>query len=99
MVRAEAAFKEAEHSQDTKVREACEQKVKALRAQQQEAERLNNHCKEREVFNDSIMIQYYDSFLAYRDRKPASPSRRREFPQIPTLHKTEKNITRRTVRN
>ena len=49
MVRAEAAFKEAQHGQDIKVKEACEQKVKALKAQQQEAERLNNHCKEREV--------------------------------------------------
>jgi hypothetical protein len=68
MVRAEAAFKEAEHSQDTKVREACEQKVKALRAQQQEAERLNNHCKEREHIVTESLRAHLDeeNFLKFQ---------------------------------
>ena len=48
-VRAEAALKEAQQLEDEKAKEVCEQKIKALRAQQAEAERLNNHCKEREV--------------------------------------------------
>lgn len=49
ITRAEAARAEAEQLDCVKTREVCEQKIKALRAQQLEADRLNSHCQEREV--------------------------------------------------
>ena len=49
ITRAEAARAEAEQLDCVKTREVCEQKIKALKAQQLEAERLNSHCQEREV--------------------------------------------------
>ena len=48
ITRAEAARAEAKQL-GVKTREVCEQKIKALRAQQLEADRLNSHCQEREV--------------------------------------------------
>merc|ERR1711935_593835 len=47
ITRAEAARAEAKQL-GVKTREVCEQKIKALRAQQLEADRLNSHCQERE---------------------------------------------------
>ena len=49
ITRAEAARAEAEQLDCAKTKEVCEQKIKALRAQQLEADRLNSHCQDREV--------------------------------------------------
>ena len=63
ITRAEAARAEAE---DPKAKEVCEQKIKALRAQQLEAERLNNHCVDREVM---ILMVYTCQPINFNNRK------------------------------
>ena len=57
ITRAEAARAEAEQLDCVKTREVCEQKIKALRAQQLEADRLNSHCQEREVSVKQLQIE------------------------------------------
>ena len=52
ITRAEAALAEA----DETTRAVCEQKIKALQAQKLEAERLDNHCQDREVRIKKIFL-------------------------------------------
>jgi hypothetical protein len=66
ITRAEAARAEAQNL-DPKTKEVCEQKIKALRAQQLEAERLNNHCVDRERIVTDCLRQHLarDDFLKF----------------------------------
>ena len=60
ITRAEAARAEAEQLDCAKTKEVCEQKIKALKAQQLEADRLNSHCQDREVRFHLCVLSYDD---------------------------------------